>query len=221
MKSLRSALVATGETTRSEGAMSVSTYHARDGAPEHELAIEFAPGAIGTQRADVDAQAPSCRLTLDMDQVVARPAILAAGSRRSRGDADHRHWAGRAVDPRDFASVIVPVKDEFAADPPDHRLERRGIGQALEGRFAGERRMVDQHDAAEPLAAEIDQNFLDGRDLCFAECPGGEERRLGHPAVEADQRDRSAPTQGGEDLEVGGPRPGRPGPGGGPQNPPP
>ena len=172
-------------------------------AVEHELAIGLAARAVLAQRAQFDAEPPAFVLALDMNQVVARAAVLAARRRRSRGDADHGHRPVRPVDARHFASVIVAVQDELAADAADHRLEGGGIGQALEVLLGGERRMVDQHDAAQPFAPEIGQNPLGRGDLRLAQCAGGEERRLGHAAGQADQRDRPAPAQGREDMEAG------------------
>ena len=61
---------------------------------------------------------------------------------------------------------------------------------------------MDQHDAAEALAAEIGQQLLGLGDLRLAQRAGGEERRLGHPARQADQRHGPAPAQRREDVEV-------------------
>jgi len=58
---------------------------------------------------------------------------------------------------RDLAAVIVAVQDRLAADPADHRLEGIGIGEMLPARLVGERRMMDQHDPAQPLAACVGQ----------------------------------------------------------------
>ena len=48
--------------------------------------------------------------------------------------------------------VIVSVKNEFGADPSDHRLELGGIRQTA-GKFRAAliRRMMDHHHADQPI----------------------------------------------------------------------
>ncbi len=65
---------------------------------------------------------------------------------------------------------------------------------------------MDHHDAAEAFAAELRQQLFGGGDLRVAQGAGRKQRRLGHAAVQADQRDRPAPAHRREDLEIGGRR---------------
>ena len=115
----------------------------------------------------------------------------------------HGHRPVGTGDARHFAAVIVAVQHELAADAADHRLEGGGVGEALEAALGGERRMMDQHDPAQALAPEIGQQPLGLGDLRLAQGAGGEQGRLGHAARQADQRHRSAPAQGREDVEAG------------------
>jgi hypothetical protein len=94
--------------------------------------------------------------------------------------------------------MIVAVQDELAARPPDHRLEGGGIGQALEARFRGERRMVDQHDAAQPSRAEIGQQAL-GLAICAApRCRWRDSGGLGTPLDRPTRAHGRAPAQVGK-----------------------
>ena len=93
-------------------------------------------------------------LALDANQMIARTAVLATGRGRSRSDADDGHRPVRAGDARHFAAVIVAMQDQLATGAADHGLEGGGIGEALEAFLGRERRMVDQHDPAQPLATE-------------------------------------------------------------------
>src|SRR5215468_5608121 len=179
MKALRSDLPATGETTMSEETIAVSGYHGeRARSVEGERAVGLAACAIGAQGPNVDLQPPAVVLALDVNQVIARAAVLAVGRGRGRGDANHRHRPVGTGNAGDFAPVIVAVQDKLAADAADHRLEGGGIGQPLEAAFGRERWMVDQHDPAEPLALEVGQQTLGPGDLRLAQAARGEERRL-------------------------------------------
>src|SRR4051794_25798989 len=124
MKVLRSALPSTGVTTMSEFAMVGSGYHVRRaGTVEHKVAIRFTAAVVGPERADLQLETPALAVASDAQQMIARPAILAAPRRGRRGDAQHRHRALRAGDARDLAAMVVAVQDRLAADPANHRLE--------------------------------------------------------------------------------------------------
>src|SRR5882762_6127225 len=122
MNALRSVLPPTGDTTMSEEAIA-SGYHGEGpAAVEHEVAIGLAARAVCAQGAQFDADLPTLVLALDVNQMVARAAVLAVRRGRSRGDANDGH---RSIGPGDachFAAVIVAVQHEFAADAVDHRL---------------------------------------------------------------------------------------------------
>src|SRR6185312_703305 len=128
MKALRSALLSTRVTTIS---MEVMTTSMSRGAVEHQFAVRLATVEGCVQCPQLDPQAPAIVLALDMNQVIARTPVLAVGRRRCRRHAQHRDRPGRALDARRFAAVIVPVQDELAADPADHRLEIGGVGEML------------------------------------------------------------------------------------------
>src|ERR1700682_2096586 len=132
MKALRSDLPATGATTMSEEAIASSYHGEGPAAVEHEVAIGLAARAVRAQCAQFDADPPALVLALDVNQVVARAAVLAVRRRRGRGDADHGHRPVGPGDARHFAAVVVTVQDQFAADAADHGLEGSGVGQALE-----------------------------------------------------------------------------------------
>src|SRR5216683_6646305 len=149
MNALRSDLPPTGDTTISGEAIA-SSYHGKGpAAVEHEVAIGLAALAVFAQCAQFDADPPALDLAFDVNQVVARATVLAVRRRRSRGDANDGHRPVRPGDACHFAAVIVAVQHELAADAADHRLESGGVGQALEAALGGERRMVDQHHAAQ------------------------------------------------------------------------
>src|SRR5262249_325302 len=117
MKALRSDLPVTGETTMSEETIAVSGYHGeRARSVEGESAVGFAACAIGPQGPHIDHHPPAVVLALDVNQVIARAAVLAVGRGRGRGDADHRHRPVGTGDAGHFAAVIVAVQDELAAD---------------------------------------------------------------------------------------------------------
>src|SRR5580704_4922542 len=152
MKALRSDLPPTGDTTMSGEAIASSYHGKRPAAVEHEAAIGLAARAVFAQGAQFDADPPALVLALDVNQVVARAAVLAVRRGRRRGDADDGHRPIRSGDARDLTSVIVAVQDELAACAADHRLEGGGVGQALEVLFGHERRLMDQHHSTEALA---------------------------------------------------------------------
>src|SRR5258707_6502055 len=146
MNALRSDLPPTGDTTMSGEAIA-SSYHGKGpAAVEHEVAIGLAARAVFAQGAQFDADPPARVLALDVNQMVARAAVLAIRRRRRRGDADHGHWPVGTGDARHLASVIVAMQHELTADAADHRLEGGSVCQALEAALGGERRMMDQHD---------------------------------------------------------------------------
>ncbi len=154
MKAFRSDLRATGVTTMSKEAIAASGYHGRAarrcGTTSWPSGSQPVPSAFRARNSTSSRQ-PAASRARCRTRVIARAAVLAVGRRRGRSDADHRDRPPRAHDPCDFAAVIVAVQDELAADAADHRLERGGVGQALEAALGGERRMVDHHDAAQAL----------------------------------------------------------------------
>src|SRR5438552_12395554 len=161
MKAFRSDLPSTGETTMSEEAMTGSSYHGgRDRAVEHQLSVGLTAAGIGLERPYLDLELPAFALALDADQVIAGAAVLAVRRRRSRGHAQHGDRPSRTDDTRDLAAMVVAVQDGFAANAADHRLEGGGVGQVLEARLVEQGRMMDQHDAAEALAASLGQQLL-------------------------------------------------------------
>src|SRR5260221_7610732 len=94
MKAFRSALPSTGVTTMSELAIAGSGYHGCGAATvEHKVAIGLAAGHVGSQRPNLNPQAPAFAVAFDVKQVIARAAVLALGRRRGRGHAQHRDRA--------------------------------------------------------------------------------------------------------------------------------
>src|SRR5882757_8978422 len=129
MKALRSDLPSTGDTTMSGEAIASSYHGEGPAAVEHEVAIGLAARAVFAQGAQFDADSPALVLALDVNQVVARAAVLAVRRRRGRGYADHGHRSVGTGDARHFAPMIVAVQHELAARAADHRLEGGGVGQ--------------------------------------------------------------------------------------------
>src|SRR5258707_14583175 len=107
MKVLRSDLPPPGDTTMSGEAIASSSPGESPAAVEHEVAIGLAARAVFAQGTQFDADPPALVLAFDVNQVVARAAVLAVRRRRRRGDADHGHRPVRSGNARHFASVIV------------------------------------------------------------------------------------------------------------------
>src|SRR5260370_42573733 len=102
MNALRSDLPPTGDTTMSGEAIASSYHGEGPAAVEHEVAIGLAARAVFAQCAQFDADPPALVLALDVNQVVARAAVLAVRRGRRRGDADHGHRTVRSRDARHF-----------------------------------------------------------------------------------------------------------------------
>jgi hypothetical protein len=207
MNALRSALPTTGDTTISDEAIVSSTYHGSAGATvEDQPAVRLAAATGRRKPAYLDLEAPSLAVAVDVDQVIAGAPVLAARGGRGRADAEHRHRTVGTGYAGNLAAMIVAVQDGFAARAPDHCLEFGGVREMLPTRLVGERRVMDQHDAAQALLARLHEQALRLRDLRRPEIAGREKGRLGNAGRQANERERSSTAERGKDRRAAGRR---------------
>ena len=109
-------------------------------------------------------------------EIVAGEIAFAAdgGGRRH---AERGICPGGAVEHHQRMNMIVPMQHEFGAVPPQHVAEFGGIHQALEAvRGLGDRRMMDQDHAEQPVGAEPVQKSGQRMQLLGSDLAGGHER---------------------------------------------
>ena len=92
--------------------------------------------------------------------------------------------------------VIVAVNDELRPVPGQHGAKIGAVDKALEApRRRADRRVVDHHDAKQPLAPAVIERLREPGKLLATEPSGRHEGRRRHRAGQTDQRQRAAPAQ--------------------------
>jgi hypothetical protein len=67
----------------------------------------------------------------------------------------------------------MPVQHQFGANPAQHLAHRRRIAQTLAPGGGGSlRRVMDQHDAEQPVSLQLRQHFFRGRQLLRPDSAG-------------------------------------------------